>query len=278
MRYDESKSFPHPVLRPGSRDYVDSAFQATVRWGLSKDTQTITIEAFCQLSEPGIKDLVQRGQATFAILLESRETYFRDLITSSDPGIQQQYDGGRVKGRVELLPFIVTTEVVQGFRSGFFNPEYGPRFFDLSPGDVLALDTPRDFFVGQEVFASISSVFQLVEEDEVQTGEIRLDLDNELIQIRVSPKQKELLDNAREQRELRPLLLNAIYLPTLMQVLAYISKEPDEFADRKWFRSIKAKCDMVEITINDGIDLLAVAQELLKYPILTLNKNYFSGE
>jgi hypothetical protein len=221
---------------------------------------------------------VNDGRATYAILLESRETYFRDLITSTDARIDRQYAGGKVKGKVELLPFIVATEAVDDFRSEFFHPEFEKSRFRLGPGDVVALDSPRSFYVGQEVFAPIGSVFSLVEEDGLQAGEIRLELDNEKIQIRVSPSQKELLDNAREQKKLRPLLLNSVYLPTLMQVLSYMATGADEFRDRKWFRSIQAKCDLNEIDLSDTTDVLLVAQQLLGFPLVSLNKMYFQAE
>ena len=75
MRYDEHKSFPYPVLRDGSEDYVDGAFQATLRYGLSEDAQKIRLEATFKTSEASILKLLKAKKATFALLVDARETY-----------------------------------------------------------------------------------------------------------------------------------------------------------------------------------------------------------
>lgn len=278
MKYDQDKSFPYPVLRPGSSDYVDGMFQATLKGELSKDAQNVKISGRFIVSEPELSKLIDSKQAEYALLVDARETYFRDLVTSPSPTISVEYDGGRISGPVSLLAYIVTTTSVSNFRSRYFNNEYGSRSFNFEPGDVIALDLPREFYVGQEVFANIGTVFDLIEEKELATGKFLLGLDGERIQIRVSPEQKLILDGARGQKAFRPILMSGLYLPVLMQVLAYMARGTEDFEGRKWFRSIQAKCDDLDIDVSPDLDFLAAAQLLLKYPLRMLNTRFDGGE
>lgn len=278
MRYDENKSFPYPVLREGSEDYVDGAFQATLRYALSKDAQKIRVEADFITSEPAIEKLLQSKKAEFALLIDARETYFRDLITTRKRSAKREYDGGQIKGPVTLLAYIVATQDIKDYRSELFNHEYAGRSFRIESGDVIALDRPREFYVGQEVFAHIGTVFELVEEDGIAEGEIKLGLEDDKVQIRVSPEQKALLDTARGQKKTQPILLSGVYLPTLMQVLAHMSRGVGDFEDKKWYRAIISKCEIEGVELNEETDLLAVAQKLLSFPMNSLNEMHFESD
>ena len=278
MRYDENKTFPYPVLREGSEDYIDGAFQATIQYSLTEDANKIRVMANFAVSEPSLQRFIKTNKARYAVLVDARETYFRDLIVTAKPQIHRDYGGGRIKGPVTLLPYIVATDNIKKHRSRKFNDEYAGRVFSIVKGDVLALDSQRQFYVGQEVFAHIGTVFELVEEDGLSTGQIALSLEDEKIKIRVNPAQKNLLDTARERREGRSILLAGVYMPTLMQVLNHMAEDTAEFEDLKWYRSIKAKCDMDGIEIKRGADVLAIAQRLLSNPLIALNRDHFGSD
>ncbi len=100
MKYDELKMFPYPVLRPESEDYLDSAFQATVRYELTKKSSTVSIEARFSCSEDAILELIEGGNAAYSLLVDSRETFFREVITSTEETVRRRFNRGRLKGRV----------------------------------------------------------------------------------------------------------------------------------------------------------------------------------
>lgn len=278
MRYDENKSFPYPVLREGSEDYVEGAFQTTIKYALTRDLRKIHLKASFLSSEPAIQKLLKTKKAKYCLLVESRDTYFRDLITTSKTHIEKEFAGAQIKGPVTILPYIVAVKDVKKFTSPNFNPEYSKKSFEIVSGDVLALDQPREFYVGQEVFAHIGTVFELVEEDGLKDGEIKLNLEDEKVQLRVNSDQKKKLDIARTQKKNRSILLSGIYLPALMQVLKHMSDNPAEFEEKKWFRSIKWKCDLAKIELTDDTDLLSVAQKLLAYPLKKMTEQHFGGQ
>lgn len=275
MKYDELKMFPYPVLRPGSEDYIDSAFQATVKYELTQKSTTVSIYARFACSENAILDRIKSGTAAYALLIDCRETFFRKVVTSEEDNISCEFNGGKLKGRVSVAPYILATTALKSFQSTGFNKDYTGRKFDLVDGDVLALDRPREFFVGQEFFANIGTVFELVVSDQPQEGEIKLNLESDKVQIFVQEGLKKKIDRARAQKKNYPILLSGIYLPALMQVLNFMARGAEEFEDKKWFRAIKAKCDQKDIQLDDNIDTLISCQRLLDFPVNVLGKHVF---
>lgn len=275
MKYDELKMFPYPVLRPESEDYLDSAFQATVQYELTKKSSTVSIQARFSCSEDAILELIEGGAAAYSLLVDSRETFFREVITSTEETVSCQFSGGKLKGKVSVSPFILAIKDIKDFKSKGFNADYAERMFNLVNGDVLALDRPREFYVGQEVFAHIGTVFELVESDEPEEGEIRLNLECDKIQILVKPSLKTKIDQARGQIKNRPILMSGVYMPALMQVLSYMAQGGEEFEDKKWYRAIKAKCDQKEIQLDVDINTLTASQILLDFPVNVLGKHVF---
>lgn len=103
-------------------------------------------------------------------------------------------------------------------------------------------------------------------------GEIGLNLDSQKIQILVSEKQKSLIDTARKQKKMQPIVFSSVYLPVLMQVLQTMAEGNEDYADKKWFKAINAKCIQKKINLEKGLDVLSAAQQLFFYPIKNLNK------
>lgn len=272
MRYDETKAFPHPVLRQSADDYLDGAFQATVKCDLNKKATRVDLSAVFLNSEKALQELIKKGDAAYALLVDSRETYFRDLITTAETKIKRSYDGGKLKGTVIISPYIVAKNDIPNFQPKNLNSEFDGLHFDIKTGDVIAVETPRELWVGYELMAPIGSVFELVEDENLSIGVIKLGLDDDKVQILVSPEQKKMIDAARGQALLRAVLLNGIYLPVLIEVLRYMAKASGDYENYSWYRAISVKCDADGIELNDDTDTLAVAQKLMKYPLNALNK------
>ncbi len=66
----------------------------------------------------------------------------------------------------------------------------------------------------------------------------------------------------------KSLLLNAVYMPAVMEVVARLQGGNSGFESRKWYRGFRAKCD--DLGINPADDTrspLSVAQKLLREPL-----------
>ena len=66
----------------------------------------------------------------------------------------------------------------------------------------------------------------------------------------------------------RPILLNAVYMPAVMDVISRLQTGQSGIESRKRYRVFKAKCDDLAIDPADpGQSPLSIAQRLLRQPL-----------
>ncbi|MGI6616267.1 MAG: hypothetical protein ACOX30_09725 [Dethiobacteria bacterium] len=85
---------------------------------------------------------------------------------------------------------------------------------------------------------------------------------------------KDAIDNARNSRKNKVILLNSIYFAAVMQIVLMLKESPDEFDSYKWSRVIKGKAH------NKGIDIASMeayeaTQLLMEYPLTLLDAYVF---
>ena len=78
MKFDRNKTFPYPVLRPFSDDYIDGEFQANVDFSSSEGV--VTVDISYRASSPELIQEIRTGTAKFISIVSCRETYFREVV------------------------------------------------------------------------------------------------------------------------------------------------------------------------------------------------------
>jgi len=72
----------------------------------------------------------------------------------------------------------------------------------------------------------------------------------------------------RNKPEWRDLLMNAIYLPAVMETLYAMREDDGSLAEKAWFDVILAKCDQLNFNpIDSDTSLYTMAQELMQLPV-----------
>ncbi|HEY3916328.1 MAG TPA: hypothetical protein VGL83_00970 [Stellaceae bacterium] len=275
MRFDSQKAFPYPVLRPDIDDYSDGEFQTTVDIGRSADK--IQINVHVALSIEAIKAEIARGNAAISIVVACRDTYFRKAILSKKFDIEESFDGGNFRGEVEISPFIVATKVIEKFRCRDINSEFNSKEFSFEPGEVLAVDSPKVVYIDRELFKPISSILQLVKQENLSGYDWGLRFDESKIQVLLSPEAKERIDRARNSRSNKAVLINSIYFAAIMEAVYKLREDEESYAHLRWAKILTQQCH------NEGIDIgthdaSATAQRLLKSPLNLLNLHVFGEE
>lgn len=273
MQFDVQRAFPYPVLRPGNNDYLDGEFQVTAEFEIGESPQPINIRFTCNLSVEEIESLIGSGQATFAIVVSCRETFTRRVILNRDTTFSVAFDQGELKGQVVVSPFVATTTTVLGYCSKLLNPEWGNGAFDLEPGSILAADEPQVVFVDRDLFRPITSVFTLVKNDNIQNNEWHVSLDEDKVQISVSPQNKEVIDRVRNSDASKAVLINSLYFGAVTQCLRHLKNSRD-FDEYRWARVMRAQLEAAGFDI-DTEDEYLVAQKLMKHPLGLLNAYVF---
>ena len=186
MKFDRSKAFPYPVLRPYSDDYNDVEFQALAEFTI--DTKEMRVSCRYVTSSEELLRQVEAGNACFVSVISCRETYFRKVIKSALSEISLSLDPDVLRGEVLVDSYIVAIKDIVGFKSPDINSEFGDSNFDFSPGQVLAQEEPHVIYVDRDLYKPISSVFELVRNDALKMAEWRVALDQDQVQIVAFPQ------------------------------------------------------------------------------------------
>ncbi len=274
MKYDRQKAFPYPVLRPESDDYRDVEFQTTVEFAVGNEKVRANITY--AISSEKIAEEITKSNADFVCIVSCRDTYFRAVLSSSHCKIEAEFNIGDLRGEVRVDPYVVVRKKIIAFLSPNINPEFGSGPFTFNPGDILAQDEPQVFYIDREMFKPVTSVFELVKKDNLSDKEWTIGFEEDHIQIEVSPSMKETIDDARNAKGNRAILLNSIYFGAVMQTIQKLKTSAEEFEGRKWAEVISKKAH------NEGCDLenqdaYLITQQLMRYPLQHLKELLSEG-
>lgn len=274
MKFDRNKTFPYPVLRPFSDDYINVEFDTNVDF-LSGEG-VVTADIGYRVSSSELIEQIKLGNAKFVSIVSCRETYFRDVITSAVKQVVKNFDVGNLRGEVKVDSYIVAIKSIPSFSSPDINLEFGRDSFAFTPGDVLAQDETAVFYIDRDLFKPVTSVFDLVKNPEYSDGEWRINLDDDHIQIVVSSAMKESIDSARNNTTMKVILLNSIYFSAAVHAIQRLKEFGSDYEEKKWGRVFYRQIH------NNGLDLATsdayiLAQRLMKYPLKVLNAYVLKG-
>lgn len=274
MKFDKNKAFPYPVLRPYCDDYVDVEFQTTVEFEVTKES--ILGRIAYAISSEELIDEIEKGNAMYVSIVSCRDTYFRSVLTSKEPRLEQFFEVGSLRGEVRVDPYIVAIKDIAEFKSQDINPEFAQEAFSFSPGDVMAQDETQVFYIERDLFKPMSSVVDLVQNESLTDGEWRVGLEENHIQIEVSPQMKETIDNARNDKAKQVVLLNSLYFSAVTHALQILKDGADAYENQRWAQVITMKLHNFGWELKDH-EAYLLAQRLMKHPLNILGTYVLKG-
>ena len=262
MKISTDMLFAHPVLSSKSTDFRDALFDADFEFTMTDNN--LDIVASLTLKCPDLNSLLGSGGAGSGFFLICPSTYTNRLIEMAPGHKEHRFNASDFFGTVRLRPVVWSKEERKQWRSEYLNPEYGGSA-DFPAAALLAVGDEQPFSVDRERLRPFESIFRLAALDQLPPGEIAVDTDADKIIIQVHSQTKESIEGIRNNRVGRSILLNAVYLPAVMQVLNDIASDRSHCENRQWFRVFEAK------SVARGIDLdrpefLRDAQRLLDLP------------
>jgi hypothetical protein len=265
MQFDRQRAFPYPVLRPDVDDYTDGDFQVTVDVRPASSDMAVLAHFQCVLSVAEISHEIEAGNASFAIVVSCRETYYREVIFAKDNSIERQFTGGSLRGEVQISPYVISQKKINSYFCKLINMEFGPGPFAFQPGSVLAVDEPKIIYIERDVFRPITSIFELVLDQNIPGSECRVRFNQSKVSIALGAAMKETVDLARSSSRNKAVLINSIYFAAVMQCIRNL-RDGQDYDDYRWAQIIRQQCH------NMGIDLAAedeylVAERLMRFPL-----------
>lgn len=271
MKFDKHKSFPYPVLRPGSDDYTECEFQGNVELKTDGDPtkDNVSFVFKCITSSEDLTDLISAGKASYLGVISCRETYLRCSKLSKSPCFDIAIPAASLHGEVKINYLIVATEPMNEFRPVDINEEYGDIKFKVPKGGVLAQDEPHIYYFDRQLFKPASSMFDIAIREGIKENQWRLDLDGDRVKILFSEKTKEKIDEARNSKLNRAVLINSVYFSAVLYCINVIQEDDGEYNRKQWYQVFRKVSERKGLDLDKG-DPIMLAQELMDDPLRLL--------
>lgn len=276
MKYAYNKAFPHPVLRDGSKDYGDSAFQTVFEPAIAKSGK-VEIDATFMLSEKYLLGLIAQKRAAYGVVLNCPSTHTRIFHKSHKQSMRIEIPPRELHERMECCAYVVAEKHIRNFHSPGMNAEFAGARFEVAPGDVLAVCEPQSYYCDLETIAPIGTILQFAQSDDPnqpKPGEFAINWEGQKIRILMQPDDKSKYDAwrevARKRADFRPHLLLGVHLSMLTETLREMQGgSASTHEGKKWFRTITSACGSAGVNIDelDDARFLGAAQKILKYPL-----------
>ena len=273
MKFDPGKAWPHPVLRPSNfgDDYPEAEFEVEIEVTRTKKSTAVKVEAWFELSDPSLRTLLRDRQASFALLVRSPRTHYRQMLQAFAPKIEQSFPSGALSGRVEFAPFLVCVQAQHGFRADGWHPDFGARSFNIDPGTVLAEDVSKDYWIDTADEAPLGSIFGHKVRADLVEGRWEYEIEKDRIWIAMSSTDAEQFRLARQQADNQPdsqYLMNGLYLPALVALLNDVDQNTDDYRDFRWFSSLDHRLEAIGCRPlgDNSSNRLVDAQKILDSP------------
>jgi hypothetical protein len=266
MKLNEAMRYPHPVLSEYARDYVSGEFRCGFEQNVTSGGE-LRIASHLQLINPTLSDLIAHQKAATGYFVVCRRTYFNTLQEAPLGDSERFFDLQQLFGTVILRPIVWTLQDIPNFSSPLFDPEFGVSV-NVGRGSVIAVGPEFRFSVDKKKYKPFDSIFQLDKSADVPPGTVAVDPEQDRIAILAEGKTYASVASMRGMPSGRSILLNAVYMPAVMEVIARLQGGHSGLESRKWYRVFKAKCDDLGINPADTSQSpLMLAQKLLREPL-----------
>ena len=270
MKYDPRKAFPYPVLPEDpfyNNDYVNSSFQRDIDLSPAADRKKIVLTATFKVNKEEKAILSRIGKsAAYAVHVLCAKTNYRYLFRTHEDNLALVFKNRELHGKVVLTACVVCTKEIKQFHSPNFHPEFGGAAFDMPQGAVMAVAPPEVFFVDADPSRPLGTVFQLVKDNGVKSGQFDFDCGDDLISVRMPREDYIRFNAARKDPRIQKFLIMSVYFPILIEILRIMNSESELHEGKRWYRAIKSKLDANNIAL-DGKHEYQHAQRLLQSPL-----------
>lgn len=271
MKIKESTSYPHPVLTPWSEDIGNASFDTKVTFQLDQTENQVAIHCNVALDHPDIVSLIEEGSATFGCFIKCQETGVRRLQPLGFPLGSQQFASGALIGRVQLRPMIWSLKPIAGYQPTGAHVEFAGGM-DIDAGQILALDDEQVIEVTRPPLPPLESIFEIQSSEAVPDGEFDLDTEADRITVLMPQSTYQLVQDLRNADEgTRAVLMNALYVPIIMEVLDQLREGEEQFEQYRWLHPFRARCELAEVDLAKP-SLLNDAQRLVLQPFGSLSQ------
>ena len=143
-------------------------------------------------------------------------------------------------------------------------------------GDIIAVDSGNQFFVDKEYFKPLQSIFELVLNPKLESGEWEIYSDQDKLQINVAQNIFDLENDLRQNLAGKSVLLNSIWFAAVMHAVQLLKDNQAIANEYRWADVVHAKINLLGINL-DRDDAYKIATKLLNHPLVGLETLFSEG-
>lgn len=250
------RSYPHPVLSPFSKDYVDGSefFGAFER---RSENGFLVVDYVLTLNSSRLNEFCLPGVGAQIYLdIYASGTRLRNLVPSNGLSGSLKLPESSIHGTVEITPLLVAEEDVVLEFAGI-NKEYSSTQFAVKQGDLLA-HGPTEALEADHQRSSTDSEswikFSLAADlapDEYEIAPI-----NDAIMVYTGTNVQTVLGAMRADPNMKPYLFMSIYKDAFVEAVSTILDRyrNGEEADELWAKGLTHYIDSKEMSLSDILD------------------------
>jgi hypothetical protein len=269
MKIDNASRFPHPVLFAGTDDYKSGLFSVGLTVVEKLEQQQVKLACEVQLTEPTLLAEIEKGSVAVGLFVTCLDTFQSHQIELGLLDPEVVLADGKYVGRVSVRPLIWSKNNVPAYGTSNCHEEFGNEPIFIPAGSIMGYQNEFILTIGREKLAQIETIFKVFEYGSLPAGTMQTHLDSDLISVGVASDIYQKVNRLRDVPTWRPITLNAIFVPAVMEVLNALSSGTSAYESLRWYRIFSAKCDHLGITFNNE-NLWQTAQKLLDTPFLRI--------
>jgi len=265
-----SESYPYPVLRSSTDDYINSSFDTDIL--IHNSFGEVKVRATFHLENDDLENLIFNKRCVYAIHIECPQTSYRTVIESYEKVLERSIPADRLRGKVYIHSFILANETLKDYTNSSFNPWFQGVSFTLEKGDILAIGEAieANLFDEDSGLLNLPSIVTVTKALKSEFMEVDLDSNNIVIKLpEYEYNQYALSANSR----LKNTILNVVIVPALVYVFTRLAENREDYETYIWYQVLEKIFSennyKLEDVGTDKLSSLKAVQLVLRKPLKT---------
>lgn len=266
-------AFPQPIL--GRSDDVAGKTDVDLAIDEETDQNRFVVSLKYLVENADIQQMIADGRAEFYCEITCSATLFRSVVTGDEAIQVFTIEKSVVRGKVDFLFLVVTSDSVRGYLNSEVNEELAGLATDLDRGDVLAFLGTAGFLadIAFKKLKAASSFLEIVEGTR-EHGPFEVVLDNPKILVRLSRADYATYTKPEVGRneKLASVFQSAVAFPALTNALQQLASADGaaEYGERAWAKAMSWRLENEPEFVGKSLDpenVLEIAQIMLGDPV-----------
>lgn len=274
MKYKRN-NYPYPVLNPKTDDYnIINPIEMEIQIIDNKDYILLNFSKL-KINCKEINELINNKKAKCVLNFECSKTSFRNVISFNNipEGIEIKIPAHKVRNKVEIAFYVITTEKITDYYSIDFNQDYGNTKFNIDKYSYLVTVFAEAKVDKENFLGKLHSIFSVILDQDKDAKAMRVQFDDSKILILLNKEDYDIYKVMYNDPNYTRIFDSLFIFPSLIAAFEEIKRRPDSHRDSSWYRSIDKKLKTLNTSIDDFKekedfeDIMNYAQMVFDYPV-----------